>query len=539
MEKEISIEIDKKKLSVEEGATILSAAEAAGIKIPTLCYYKAVGAITSCFVCVVEVEGKKHLVPACTAKAEPDMVITTNSRKVTDARKAALELLLSDHNGDCEGPCRLGCPANIESPKFINEILHRKYGEAIKTIKKSVALPAVLGRICPEICEKTCRRAKVDQPVAICHLRRFVADRDLSSKVPYHPEIKENTGKKAAVIGSGPAGLSCAYYLRQEGIEVTVFDAREQPGGALRYAISKERLPVSVLDSEIRIIRDIGVKFEHGKRLGKELRVAELLKSYQAVFIGTGSKEEDLEALKTEGIETGKNGVVIGKETMMTSVFGVFAGGDCVSKTGLAVRSVASGRIAAKIMVGFLLQGTPGKDKKLFSVRMGPLSEAELSEMMIGFSSEKRVLKNLVDGKQIKENPGEARKNFTDDEALKEAARCMRCDCRKLRGCRLKKISEDYGADRLKYQGERRKFAQDASHPLVVYQPGKCIACGICVKITEQHKDELGLTFIGRGFTIKMGAPLGANMSEAMKLVAKEVAVRCPTAAVTIKKDGL
>jgi len=234
MEKEILIEIDKKKISAPEGATILEAAEAAGIKIPTLCYYKAIGAITSCFVCVVEVEGKKHLLPACTAKIERDMVITTNSRKVTDARKAALELLLSDHNGDCEGPCRLGCPANIESPKFINEILHGKYGEAIKTIKKSVALPAVLARICPEICEKNCRRAKVDEPVAICHLRRFAADRDLASKVPYHPEVKESTGKKAAVIGSGPAGLSCAYYLRQEGIEVTVLThrkSREEPSG--------------------------------------------------------------------------------------------------------------------------------------------------------------------------------------------------------------------------------------------------------------------------------------------------------------------
>ena len=539
MANNLTIEIDKKKISVEEGATILEAAEAAGIKIPTLCYYKAIGAITSCFVCVVEVEGKKHLIPSCTAKIEPDMVITTNSRKVTDARKAALELLLSDHNGDCEGPCRLGCPANIESPKFINEILHGKFGEAIKTIKKSVALPAVLGRICPEICEKNCRRAKVDEPVAICHLRRFAADRDLASKVPYHPEVKESTGKKAAVIGSGPAGLTCAYYLRQEGIEVTVFDGQEKTGGNLRYAISKERLPDSVLDAEIGVISDIGVKFEHGKKLGKELHIAGLLKEYQAVYIATGAKPEDLAALKAEGLETGKSGVVAGKETMMTSVFGVFAGGDCVLKTGLAVRSVASGRSAAKIMAGFLLQGTPGKNKKLFSVRMGALSEAELSEMMTGISTEKRVLGGSVDGKQLKENPGEARKNFTDDEALKEAARCMRCDCRKLRGCRLKRISEEYGADRLKYQGERRKFAQDASHPLVVYQPGKCIACGICVKITEQHKDGLGLTFIGRGFTIKMGAPLGAKMSEAIKLVAKEVAVRCPTAAVTIKDKSL
>ncbi|MEI7904155.1 MAG: 2Fe-2S iron-sulfur cluster-binding protein [Candidatus Firestonebacteria bacterium] len=529
----IEIEINNNKIKAGEGWTILRAAEEAGFKIPTLCYYKETGAITSCFVCVVEVKGAKNLLPACTAEVKPGMEVFLDTDRVKLARKAALELLLSDHNGDCEGPCRIGCPANIESPKFISEILHKKYKEALITIKKSVPLPAVLGRVCPELCEKGCRRAKVDEPVAICHLHRFVADLDLETGSPYHPEVKEPHGKKAAIIGAGPAGISCAYYLRPEGYEVTIFDGNEKPGGGLRYGVSRETLPERILDGELKALADMGVKFNSGKRLGRDLRLADLLKEYGAVFIATGSKPEDLAAVSAEGIKTDGRGILVNRQTLETNIKGVFAGGDCVIKSNLAVRSMAAGRLAAGFMAGFLRGEEAAGEKKLFSVRMNPLKLEDLQAMMHGVSGEKRYLKSRVDGKQVKLNPGEARKSFTEQEALSEAGRCMRCDCRKLYSCRLKKHSEACGADWRKYDGKKKDFEQDYSHPFVAYQSGKCITCGICIKVAEKHKETLGLTFLGRGFAVKMAAPFNSNMKKALSYAAEECIANCPTGALS------
>ncbi|OGC04472.1 hypothetical protein A2276_08725 [candidate division WOR-1 bacterium RIFOXYA12_FULL_43_27] len=529
----IELKINTKKIKAEEGWTILKAAEEAGFKVPTLCYYKEIGAITSCFVCVVEVVGMKNLVPSCTALVKEGMEVFTHTDRVKLARKTALELLLSDHNGDCEAPCRIGCPANIESPKFINEIFHKKYREALITIKKSVPFPGVLGRVCPELCEKACRRAKVDEPVAICHLHRFVADMDIETKKPYHPEVKEPKGKKVAIIGSGPAGLSCAYYLRPEGYEITIFDDNGKTGGGLRYGVSREVLPLKVLDGEIKAISDMGVKFEYEKRLGRDLHIDSLLKEYSAVFIAIGSKQENLETARSEGIKTDDKGIVVNRQTLETNMEGIFAGGDCIQNTGLAVRSMAAGRIAAKSLAQFLWGKEVTGEKRLFSVRMSGLKTEELKTMMLGYNPEKRYLRSLVDGKQLKENPGEGRKEFFEQEALYEAARCMRCDCRKLASCKLKRHAEDSEADWRRYGGEKKVFGQDYSHPLVVYQSGKCITCGICVKIAEKHKEALGLAFIGRGFAVKMAVPLKKNMKKALTYAAEECIANCPTGALS------
>jgi len=198
------------KVEVPMGSTILDAAKNVGIQIPTMCFLRGYKPATSCMVCVVKVAGREGLVPACGMIAEDGMRVETDTQEVKEARTAALELLLSDHVGDCMGPCHVTCPARMNIPLMIRQIANGDLRDAIETIKKDIALPAVLGRICPAPCEKSCRRAAYDEAVSICLLKRYAADVDLASAKPYLPDCSPSSGKRVAIIGAGPAGLSAA-----------------------------------------------------------------------------------------------------------------------------------------------------------------------------------------------------------------------------------------------------------------------------------------------------------------------------------------
>ena len=207
----VKLVIDNRQVVVDDGATVLEAAEKIGIKIPTMCFLKEYTALTSCMICVVKIEGTESLVPACGTSAADGMKVETSSEEVCQARKVALELLLSDHLGDCMGPCHIICPARMDIPLMIRQIRDGRLKDAIVTVKRDIALPAVLGRICPAPCENGCRRAKFDKPVSICLLKRYVADIDLFSDQPYLPVCEPKKDKCVAIIGAGPSGLSAAY----------------------------------------------------------------------------------------------------------------------------------------------------------------------------------------------------------------------------------------------------------------------------------------------------------------------------------------
>ncbi|MFC2154975.1 FAD-dependent oxidoreductase [Acidobacteriota bacterium] len=265
----IKLKINDRDVTVAAGSTILDAAKKLGIDIPTLCYLKGYEAFTSCMVCVVHDVESGRLVPSCSMPVSPGMKIETDNEKIWEARKDTLELLLSEHVGDCEAPCRRACPAHMNIPLMIRQIKDKQFAEAIRTIKRDIALPAVLGRICTAPCEKVCNRKFADEPVSICYLKRFAADTDLTLPSPYRPEMKKKTGKRVAIVGAGPAGLSAAYYLLLEGHECFIYDRNPQPGGMLRYGVSREKLPEEILDAEIEGISTLGAKFFQDRTLGK------------------------------------------------------------------------------------------------------------------------------------------------------------------------------------------------------------------------------------------------------------------------------
>ncbi len=285
----ITITIDNHVLSVEAGTTLLRAAADNGLKIPNLCYDGRVELYGACGLCVVEAEGTPKLLRACSTKATDGMVVHTDTERVVRARKVALELLLSDHDGDCKAPCTKACPANTDCQGYVGLIANGEYTEATRLIKEKIPLPSSIGRVCPHPCEKQCRRQFVDEPISIAALKGFASDMDMASVDPYIPPVEPDTGKTVAVAGGGPAGLTAAYFLRRQGHGVTVFDAMPKMGGMLRYGIPEYRLPKALLDREIAQIEALGVNLQNNVKIGRDTSVEALRKTYDAVVLAAGA----------------------------------------------------------------------------------------------------------------------------------------------------------------------------------------------------------------------------------------------------------
>ncbi|MCJ7616163.1 MAG: FAD-dependent oxidoreductase, partial [Desulfobacterales bacterium] len=225
MSNKIQLTINGKVTAVKPDTTILQAAEESGIKIPTLCYQEQLKPLGRCRLCVVEIEGKDRLVTSCIAKVKEGMVVDTDSERVRQARQNKIELILTNHYGDCVAPCHLACPANVDIQGYLALLANGQYLEALKLVKERCPMPLVIGRICPHPCETECRRQRVDEPVCINFAKRFLGDYERNNYKKLIVCLPEPSGYRVAVVGGGPAGLSTAFYLRQMGHEVTIFEA--------------------------------------------------------------------------------------------------------------------------------------------------------------------------------------------------------------------------------------------------------------------------------------------------------------------------
>ena len=303
----VTLTIDGRRVSVEPGTTVLGAAQWLGIRIPTMCHVPGIEPAASCFVCAVQIEGRRTLSPACAMPVSEGMAVTTDSGDVRTARKMALELLLSDHAGECVAPCAARCPAGLDIPGFVYGIATGDNRRAMEVIAERLALPGSLGRICPRLCEEGCRRCDLDQGLAIGALHRYAADRDTAAAAPYTPACAPATGKSVAIVGAGPAGLAAAWYLLRKGHACTLFDAHPQPGGMLRYGIPAYRLPKDTLDAEIDAIRRLGGRFRMGTRWGTKFTLGELRKQHDAVFLAIGAQRA--QGLRCEGEENALAGI--------------------------------------------------------------------------------------------------------------------------------------------------------------------------------------------------------------------------------------
>lgn len=353
------LEIDGRPVEVPEGTRVIQAARKLGITIPTMCYMEGLEPYTSCMICMVKDETKGKMVPGCSAPAEEGMRISTESEEVRKSRKFTLELLFSDHVGDCEAPCHRVCKSHINIPSLIRHVLEDDLDGAVDVLREAAGPTNLPCHGCEGTCEPGCRRGKAEAPIAIKELVTFV----------HKYGDKHNLWKPEEAAGSKPdKRFNCAIGKLKEGeIDLFVADAFDP---------------------------------------------------------------------------------------------------------------VLMGRI-------------------------------EPSDPVAG---------------------------YTMEEAKKEGSRCMHCDCRKAETCSLRDYADLYGVKQREYQpDDRSRHQQIRQHGDIMYEPEKCIKCGLCIRVTELNKETLGLTWIGRGFDVTVSTPFNAEISTAVTTTASECVDVCPTAALSYR----
>ena len=321
-----TIEVDGRQFTGRAGQTILDICRDNGIDVPTLCYEPKLPGFGACRMCVVEVEGEEHPPISCSRAAEPDMVVHTQTTRLREIRKTNLELIFSDHNAYCLPPCQNKCPSHIDIPGFLKANTEGNFAEAARIFKRTIPFPSILGRVCPAPCEEHCRRDEVEEAIAIRDSHRFAGDQVLKAqaggvKAPVPFEVQPRTGKRVAVIGSGPAGMSAAYYLLIAGHEVTIFERDPAPGGMLRYGIPQYRLPkVEVLEAEYQSVYDLGGKMVCNAGLGRDFTLDDLQnQGFDAVCIAIGCYDTNKLGIPGEDAD----GVLDGLEYLRIATLGL------------------------------------------------------------------------------------------------------------------------------------------------------------------------------------------------------------------------
>ncbi len=674
---EIKLIINGKECIGQKGQTILEIAEANGIFIPTLCHLASVKHYGACGVCVVEGEGLPKLMRACSTVAADGWKINTESKRVVQARKVALDLLMSDHDGDCKGPCGLNCPAHTDVQGYVKQIALGNDTEAVKIIKEKIPLPASIGRVCPHPCEDKCRRGLVEQPLSIAYLKAFAADNDMKSDAPFKPEIAAATGKKVAIVGGGPAGLSAAYQLAVKGHAVTVLDMMPEMGGMLRYGIPEYRLPKAVLAAEVASIAALGVEMKNNVKVGTDVTLESLRDAYDAVLVAVGAWKstsvgcegdklegvvggidmlqkvnlgerpglgknvavvgggnvamdacrtavrlgaenvyviyrrtraeapaEDLEIEEAleEGVEfkwltnpaqiIGENGKVtqiklqvmelgepdasgrrspvpvegkfeildvdtvisaIGQRCNLagfealtqtrkgtieasenngaTNLEGVFAVGDATNRgPSIAVRAIGEANDAAYAIDAYLA----GRDMKVpapyYSERNVTAEEFADREKL------PRAEMSCKDPAYRKGNFDAVINGFTDEQARKEAERCLECGCHDFHDCKLVHHTNLYEVNPGRFAGAKRQSGSEKKLVVIERNEGKCILCNLCVRVCEEEAKQGLLGLVGRGFTTVIKPEFRDSEKIQVCKDCLKCANACPTGALKILK---
>ncbi|MBN1578102.1 MAG: FAD-dependent oxidoreductase [Chitinispirillaceae bacterium] len=680
----VTLTINGQKVTARADATILETVEEQGLDtIPSLCHSPELPPYGSCFLCVVEVKGRPNLVPSCATRVAQDMEVETNNERIRASRKTALELLISNHYADCLPPCRLSCPAGVDTQGYLALSAMGHYAQAIDLIRRNNPLPAVCGRICVRKCELECRRREYDQPVNINAVKRFLTDVD--GAYDNTPSCEPPNGKSVGIVGAGPAGLSAAWFLAGMGYETMIYEAMDRPGGMLRYGIPAYRLPDEVLDREIEYIRRRGVRIQCSTRVGSTVSLTELRKRHDALFIAAGAwaakpmgieGESDtagivdgidflrrmadnptpvagtvavvgggntaMDVARTvwrlgadkviiayrrtkaempadpleladclrEGVElkelTAPVGLVtregrlcglrcvrmelgepdasgrrrpveikgsgftlacdiavtaigqapvldgllsIGEQrialtrrktiaadpaTMKTNIDGVFAGGDAADDgPTVVVDAIRDGRQAAESIHAYISGGK--LPRAPFVVRKELWGKAEIVDADSVVNRSQRREAHELKVEERRGNFEEVSLGLREEEMQGESGRCLSCGCVEFNECKLRQYAEEYGVDPYRFIGSIRKHKIDDRHPLILYDPNKCILCTRCVRTCERILPLPALGLVGRGFTSEIRPSMNEPLEQTTCIGCGNCIDACPTAALTEK----
>ncbi|MBP1696273.1 MAG: Cob--CoM heterodisulfide reductase subunit [Deltaproteobacteria bacterium] len=310
-------------------------------------------------------------------------------------------------------PCTATCPLHCNAQGYVALISQGKFKEALQLVREKLPFPGILAYACAHPCERECKRIEEDRPISICHLKRFLVDHVEEPEFEFTPP--EEKGKKIAIVGGGPSGLTAAYDLRKMGYRVTLFESKNELGGLLTHGFPSYRLPREVVEKDLAVIDKMGIEVKCNTQVGKDVSPETLSQSYDAIFIagGIAGTESTLHAFK--GLKRTRRGTIqVNPVSLETDVKGVFAGGDMVTGPGTIIESMAHGRKVALSIDRYLrgedlLQGRESEGTQISPLR----SLLPYSKRM-----DREVLPDMV--KPFASSP-------TEEEAMEEAKRCLNC----------------------------------------------------------------------------------------------------------------
>lgn len=337
------------------------------------------------------------------------------------------------------------------------------------------------------------------------------------------------------VFGSGATALdTCRTLLRLGASEVTL--AFNSPLKA-RYFFTPQIEDALAEGVRVRELTElVQAEESSGGRLRCRLKSAdgETVEEFESLFL-SGHLEPDLELMESFGLRTTKQGIQVDRRSLMTSIPGVFAAGNIAQAGRYAVHGSAAGRIVAGSISRFLAGNSP-PEKEPIHVRMHPLAPEDRDTLFLRLPRVGRVGQFKGALSEERASFEEVVHGFPEEAAVREATRCLQCDCAKKTDCLLRLRATEYEAGPKAFPGARPAYSCDDSHEAILYEAGKCIKCGRCIAVAEEFREALGLTYIGRGFDVKVGVPFGGNHREGLREAALACAEVCPTGALARRR---
>ncbi|MFA6239409.1 MAG: 2Fe-2S iron-sulfur cluster-binding protein [Candidatus Hydrogenedentales bacterium] len=501
--------INGRTIEVAAGTTLMDAARRLGIEIPTLCHAQGIRPLTSCMVCVVKETKGGKLMPSCSALAEEGMEIDTACEEVAAARRNVLEMLLSEHVGDCEAPCRQICPASLDISAMMSRIALGDHEGAARIAREQLTLPATLGYVCSAPCERGCHRAAKDSALQIRELHRRMAEDAMGAITP---ETEAPTGKRVAIVGASAAGLAAAFMLRKRGHACRVFDKAPVAGRIIRE-FAEDTLDPRVLDAEIAMIQRMGAEFQLNCEVGTD------------VSLDTLRRENDAVLITCDDLDASGEGIFTAVEFPMT------------------VNAVAEGKAAADQVIR-CLAGLPSHRRvRAFNSQLGSLRPEELDAFLTRLDPVHATKKTLIAtllkavlGKPF-HKPSPIPNAPSLEDPREEASRCLHCTCLKPVTCRLRRYATEYAATQTVFRlAERSNVPAASRFDDVVFEPGKCIRCGLCIEVGRASGEPNTMAFEGRGYSVRVKPPFEQELRVALASNAGRCVHVCPTGALSFRQ---